>query len=87
MIQGGSVADHGQHAPDAGRQFSIYHVQFAIRRALSLVTVRAQIVGALQVRRTDDSQHGFSTQFQVVGRMATATGKVALVGTGGRKLQ
>lgn len=68
-------------------KLGIAYVQFAILWELSLMAVGTQIVGALDFDLTHRRQQGFSTQFHILGLLATATGDVALLGAGGHELQ
>jgi hypothetical protein len=41
LLKGGLVADHSQHAADAGRAFGVAYVQFDIKGKLAVMAVGA----------------------------------------------
>jgi len=45
MIEGRTLAHHGLHTADPGREFRALDVQFDIGRKLAMVAVAAQVVG------------------------------------------
>ena len=53
------LADHGQHAPHAGRQFRVLYIEFDIDGELSTMAVVAQEIRAQAFRLSYGAQHRF----------------------------
>jgi hypothetical protein len=75
------------HTAHPGRKFRILDVQFDIHRKLADVASRAQVVGTGDAHGTDDGQHGFFTDFLILGVMATAARQLTLIGPRSFELQ
>jgi hypothetical protein len=75
------------HAAHPRRKLRVLNVQFDIHRNLADMTLGTQVVGAGEVHRTDDRQHGFAADFLVLGVMATRTWQLTLIGRRGLELQ
>ena len=46
LVERRCLAHHGKHAADARRKLGILYIQFLVSRELTVMTVRAKIVGA-----------------------------------------
>jgi hypothetical protein len=74
LAEAGLAAHHGHHAPHTGGEFRADDVQFHVARALALVAVRTDVVGALDVYA---AQH----RRQLLGaRLVVARGMAAVAG-------
>jgi len=87
MIEGGILTHQGVHAAHARREFRVLNVQFHIGRKLSLMTVRAQIVGTRDLRLAHDREHWLGTEFPILCMMSTRAGQLTLIRSRNIELQ
>ena len=59
MIERSCRAHHRRHTADARRYFRIDNVQFRIGRELPLMTLRTQVIGTANLRRTERREQRF----------------------------
>jgi hypothetical protein len=63
VLEGSVLTDRGQHAPNAGRKFRIFYVEFDIRWKLSAMTVRTQVIRTYTLGFSYRGEYGFATYF------------------------
>ncbi len=73
------VSDGCEHAPNAGREIRLVNVELHVRRKLSAVACRAQIVGSVDLCPAHSREDRPGTHSFIFGRVTAGTGNGSMV--------
>ena len=68
------AADQSHHPSHSGRTFRAFDVQLTVERALSIMTMPANVIGPLHVDSTQDRQNLFGAHLMKARLLATRAG-------------
>ena len=77
LLEGGFAACQGDHAAHARRALGPLHIQFPVARALSLMTVRAAVIGSLEADRSHHGGELFGARVVIGGLRSAGAGHLA----------
>jgi len=87
MIERSRLTDQSMHAAHSGGGFRILDIQVDIGGELSVVTVRAQVIGPRYVHRAHRGENRFVAQLPVVSLLSATTKNAPVFDSRGRELQ